>query len=336
MVALLQLMLLATVGLTALAGQVPCDTPTRHLAVFVARTRSCGRGQCRRGGTMTAMPVTEVETVRGPVPTAELGTTLMHEHVFVLTPDSQANWSDEWDEEAKVAEAIDKLTQLTEVGVRTIVDPTVDGLGRDIRRVARINEAVPELNIIAATGVYTYADVPGFFAERGPGALPDLPEPMIDLFVRDIREGIQGTGIKAAFFKCAIDHHGLTKGVERIMRAVARAHAETGAAIMVHNRPAGNTMDEVRRVLGEEGVHPRRVQLAHVGDSTDVDLLAGLAEEGFLLGMDRFGIDAILGFEDRVATVVELCRRGGVWRPVVGAAAPRPPAWVEPHPQALP
>ena len=279
---------------------------------------------------MTTTPVTEVETVRGPVPTAELGTTLMHEHVFVLTPDSQANWSDEWDEETKVAEAIDKLTQLTEVGVRTIVDPTVDGLGRDIRRVARINEGVPQLNIVAATGVYTYADVPGFFAERGPGALPDLPEPMIDLFVRDIREGIQGTDIKAAFLKCAIDRYGLTAGVERIMRAVARAHAETGAPIMVHNRPAGNTMAEVRRVLVEEGVDPRRVQLAHVGDSTDADLLAGLAAEGFLLGMDRFGIDAILGFEDRVATVVELCRRGWSSRLVLAHDAACYIDWLQP------
>lgn len=245
---------------------------------------------------MTAT-VTEVETVRGPVATADLGVTLMHEHVFVLTPDSQANWSDEWDEETKVAEAIDKFTQLAAIGVRTIVDPTVDGLGREIRRVARVNEAVPQLNIIPATGVYTYADVPNFFAERGPGALPDLPEPMVGLFVRDITQGIQGTDIKAAFFKCAIDHHGLTPGVERVMRAVARAHAQTGAPIMVHNRPAGNTMAEVARVLGEEGVDPRRVQLAHVGDSSDVDLLAGLAEQGFLLGMDRFGLEPVLGLD---------------------------------------
>jgi phosphotriesterase-related protein len=114
------------------------------------------------------------------------------------------------------------------------------------------------------------------------------------------------------------------------MRAVAQAHAETGAPIMVHNRPAGNTMAEVRRVLGEEGVDPRRVQLAHVGDSTDVDLLAGLAEEGFLLGMDRFGIDPILGFEDRVATVVELCRRGWAHRMVLAHDASCYIDWIQP------
>lgn len=276
------------------------------------------------------MTVTEVETVRGPVPTAELGATLMHEHVFVLTPDSQANWSDEWEEEARVADAVEKLTALVGAGVRTIADPTVDGLGRDIRRVARVNEAVPDLHIIPATGVYTYADVPGFFAQRGPGALPDMPDPMVELFVRDIRHGIQGTDVKAAFLKCAIDHHGLTPGVERVLRAVARAHGEAGAPIMVHNRPAGDTMADVARVLGEEGVDPRRVQLAHVGDSTDVDLLAGYARQGFLLGMDRFGIDPILGFEERVATVAELCRRGWAHRMVLAHDAACYLDWIQP------
>jgi phosphotriesterase-related protein len=275
--------------------------------------------------------VTEVETVRGPVPTAELGTTLMHEHVFVLSPDSQANWSDEWDEEPRVADAIAKLSEVAGAGIRTIVDPTVDGLGRDIRRVARINEAVPDLNVIAATGVYTYADVPGFFATRGPGALPDLPEPMVDLFVRDVQEGIQGTSIKAAFFKCAIDHHGLTAGVERIMRAVAKAHAITGAPVMVHNNPGQDTMAEVTRVLGEEGVEPARVLLAHVGDSTDVDRLSALAAEGYLLGMDRFGVDPILGFEERVATVVALCERGWSSRMVLAHDTSCYIDWIDPN-----
>jgi phosphotriesterase-related protein len=274
--------------------------------------------------------VTEVETVRGPVPTSELGPTLMHEHVFVLSPESQANWSDEWDEEPRVAEAVAKLAELSGAGIRTIVDPTVDGLGRDIRRVARINEAVPDLNIIPATGVYTYSDVPHWFAMRGPHVIPDTPEPMVDLFVRDVREGIQGTDVKAAFFKCAIDHHGLTPGVERIMRAVAKAHVETGAPVMVHNNPAEDTMTEVRRVLADEGVDPRRVLLAHVGDSTDVDRLASLAEEGFLLGMDRFGVDAILPMDERVATVAALCERGWASRMVLAHDTSCYIDWIDP------
>ena len=271
-----------------------------------------------------------VETVRGPVDVADLGRTLMHEHVFVLTPDSQKQWSDEWDEEERVAEAVTKLREVVASGIRTIVDPTVDGLGRDVPRIARINEQVPDLNILVATGIYTYTDVPNFFVHRGPGALPDLPEPMVDLFVKDIDRGIQGTGVKAAFIKCAIDHHGLTRGVERVLRASAKAQLQTGVPLMVHTHPGSQTGLEVQKVLADEGVAAADVLLAHSGDTTDADHLQQLAEAGFLLGMDRFGIDLSLDFDSRVGIVVEMCRRGFAESMVLAQDASCYIDWVQP------
>lgn len=262
--------------------------------------------------------------------TADLGTTLMHEHVFVLTPDSQRQWGGDWDEDARVADAVSRLQELVDSGVRTIVDPTVDGLGRDIPRIARINEQVPGLNIVVATGVYTYADVPGYFSSRGPGALPDLPEPMVDLFTRDIEVGIQGTGVRAGLLKCAIDHHGLTRGVERVMRACAQVQLRTGVPLMVHTHPGTQTGLHVQRVLAEEGVAPSAVLLAHSGDSGDADHLSELADAGFLLGMDRFGIDTILDFEGRVGIVAELCRRGYATSMVLSQDASCYIDWVDP------
>jgi phosphotriesterase-related protein len=271
-----------------------------------------------------------VETVRGPVDTADLGTTLMHEHVFVLTPDSQNQWSDEWDEDSRVDDAVARLSELAASGVRTIVDPTVDGLGRDIPRIARIAERVPDLNIVVATGVYTYTEVPHFFAHRGPGVLPDLPEPMVDLFVRDLTVGCQGTDVKAAFLKCAIDRQGLTGGVERILRAVAKAHLQTGAPVMVHTHPRSQTGLEVQRVLAQEGVDPSRVLLAHSGDSSDADHLSSLADAGFLLGMDRFGINLEMPFDERVDIVVEMCRRGYAEKMVLAQDAACYIDWIQP------
>lgn len=264
----------------------------------------------------TYVAMTTVETVRGPVDTTALGRTYMHEHVFVLTPEVQQNFPEDWgDEDTRVADAVEKLTALAAQGVTTIVDPTVIGLGRYIPRIVRINEQVPDLNIVVATGCYTYSDVPWFFHLRGPGlgeALGvDIPDPMVDMFVRDITDGIADTGVKAAFLKCAIDTKGLTKGVERIMRAVAKASLATGAPITVHTHPGSETGLEVKRVMcDEEGVDPSRIVLGHSGDSADVDHLSALAEAGFVLGMDRFGIHAETTFEARCDTVVELCRRG--------------------------
>lgn len=223
---------------------------------------------------------------------------------------------DQWDEEARVADAVERLTALRARGVHTIVDPTVIGLGRYLPRIQRINEQV-DINIVPATGLYTYNEVPFQFHYSGPGLLFDVPEPMVELFVRDLREGIADTGVRAAFLKCAIEEQGLTPGVERVLRAVGQAHVETGAPITVHTNPHTESGLVVQRVLREEGVDLAAVVLGHSGDSTDVDHLCRLADAGSLLGMDRFGLDLLCPFEERVATVVELARRGYAERMVL-------------------
>jgi phosphotriesterase-related protein len=281
--------------------------------------------------------MTAVETVRGRIDSAELGTTLMHEHVFVLSADVQQNQFEEWHEDDRVADAVKKLAELKSMGVDTIVDPTVVGLGRYLPRIQRINEQV-DINIIPATGLYTYDDVPFYFRHRGPGLDPSLPDPMVDMFVKDITEGIAGTGVKAAFLKCAIDHNGMTAGVERVMRAVAKAHRRTGVPITVHTHPTSQQGLAAKRVLAEEGVDPSRVVLGHSGDSTDADHLAALADDGFILGMDRFGIDVILDFESRVGIVAELARRGYAGKMVLSQDASCYIDWIDPValPQMLP
>jgi phosphotriesterase-related protein len=231
----------------------------------------------------------------------------MHEHVFVLNEEVRQNYPADWDEDERVEDAVAKLTALAARGCQTIADPTVLGLGRDIGRIQRIAARVP-LNIIVATGLYTYNEVPLYFKFRGPGA--DGADPMTAMFVGDITEGIAGTGVKAAFLKCAIDDQGLTPGVERVLRAVCRAHAETGAPVTVHTHPHSGTGRDVLRVLREEGADLTKVVLGHSGDSTDLDYLSELADAGCLLGMDRFGLDLITPFEQRVATVAQMCERG--------------------------
>ena len=251
--------------------------------------------------------MTHVETVRGPVDVTRLGTTLMHEHVFVLNEEIRLNYPGDWDEEARVADAAAKLTALRQRGCATIVDPTVVGLGRDIRRIQRVAERT-DINIIVAAGLYTYDDVPFYFRYRQ-GRSP-ARDPMTAMFVADLTEGIAGTGVKAAFLKCAIEEQGLTPGVERVLRAVASAHAATGAPITVHTHPGSGSGLEAMRLLAAEGADLNRVVMGHSGDSTDLGYLTALADAGCLLGMDRFGLDILLAFEQRVDTVAELARRG--------------------------
>lgn len=251
-----------------------------------------------------------VETARGPIPADDLGRVLAHEHVFVLSPEILQNYPEVWgDEDDRVSDAVRRLTDLKKAGIDTIIDPTALGLGRYIPRVARIAEQI-ELNIVVATGLYTFDEVPDFFAHRLPGRGPGGSDPMVDMFVRDIVQGIADTGIKAGVIKCATDTPGITKDVERVLRACAQTHRKTGVPITTHTNAVMKRGLEQQRIFEEEGVDLSRVVIGHCGDTDDIEYLEEVISRGSIVGMDRFGLDAYLSTEKRVATVAELCKRG--------------------------
>ena len=274
-----------------------------------------------------------VPTVTGSIPVEQLGKTLAHEHVFVVGEEFRQNYQADWDEEEKIAQAVRDLNELKSLGIDSILDPTVVGLGRYIPRIQRIAEQT-DLNIVVATGIYTYNEVPFQFHYSGPGLLFDVPEPMTEMFVNDIENGIAGTGVKAAFLKCAIEEQGMTPGVERVMRAVAQAHVRTGAPITVHTNVHNRSGLEAQRVLREEGADLTKVVIGHSGDSTDLDYLMELADSGSILGMDRFGLDVLLPSEQRVDTVAELAKRGYADRMVLAHDASCFIDWFDPQAKA--
>ena len=253
-----------------------------------------------------------VETVRGAVAPDALGRTLLHEHLLIASPEGIGNFNHAWgapiwDEEERVADAVARLKALVEAGYRTFVDPTAFGLGRDVRRVARINEQVPELNIVVCTGVYAFAELPGFLKDRSTDALTEL-------FVRELREGIDDTGIKAGFLKCTVERHGLVVDLPMILEAIAAAQVETGAPLMVHTNSAAKSGLLALETFTGHGVDPRRMVIAHAGDSNDLGYLRAIADTGAALGFDRFNIPHFNPDERRIETLVALLAEGYVDR----------------------
>jgi phosphotriesterase-related protein len=248
-----------------------------------------------------------VETVRGQVDASQLGRTLMHEHIFILQPEALRNyghiWGEcYWDEERDVADAIAKLQALRVAGIETIVDPTAPGLGRDIARIQRVNASV-DLNIVVATGVYAFLELPNFLRYR------DIDQ-VAELFVREIREGINDTGVKAGFLKCAVEEYGIVGDIPRIIRAVATASLETGAPIMVHTNAAAQSGMLALEAFVQEGIDPSRLNIAHMGDSNDLGYIRRIADAGAILGCDRFGIEHFNPNADRIRTLVALLAEG--------------------------
>jgi phosphotriesterase-related protein len=257
--------------------------------------------------------VDTVETVTGAIAAEELGTTLIHEHLIFRDEAVNAQWPHAPTiKEADPPESVEPGDELgvavecaraaVERGVRTIGEPTAMFGGRDVEFSRRVAEETG-LQVVPCTGIYTYDFLPQYFQFRDEDA-------MADHFVHDIEQGIQGTSIKAAFLKCAADEPGITPNVEKVHRAVARASVRTGTPIMAHSRPASDTGPRQVEIFEEEGVDLERVQIAHTGDTDDLDYIERLLDKGVYIGMDRYGLEIFLPMEHRNATVTALLERG--------------------------
>src|SRR5437764_13799366 len=247
-----------------------------------------------------------VETVAGRIDVEELGLTLIHEHFFSSDEAVSVQWPHVRDHETEFQLALESAEAVKSHGVKTVVEPTAVLLGRDVRTSQRL-AAQSGLQVVVCTGIYTYDHLPQFLLNRSEDFIADL-------FVHDIEQGIQGTDIKAAFLKCAADEAGVNERVEKVHRACARASLRTGAPIMAHSRPASGTGPRQVEIFLEEGVAPEKIQIAHTGDTDDLDYIAQLLDRGVYIGLDRYGIDLFLPTPQRNTTTLELLGRGYVDR----------------------
>ena len=251
-----------------------------------------------------------VPTFTGEAGGDGLGVTLIHEHVFVTDPELDVNMPHpEWDEQAYIERAVHTLSSLYELGVRTVVDLTVIGLGRDVGRVAEVAARVP-VQIVASTGCYAAEVLPPYFRLNGPGLVVDAPDPLVELFVGDIERGIAGAGVRAGMIKIASDAAGFTPDTHRVFAAAAEAQRRTGAPITTHSHAASRGGVAQQDVLDRLGVPLDRVVIGHSGDSTDLGYLRGLADRGSFLGFDRFGMEHVGSDEERIRMLLQLLDAG--------------------------
>jgi phosphotriesterase-related protein len=244
----------------------------------------------------------KVETVNGPVDVERLGLTLIHEHFRATDEAGRMQFPHLYDEQREWEVALSDAHAVRGHGVQTVVEPSAMFLTRDAAFSKRVADE-SGLNVLLATGVYTYDHLPQVLLNRDEDGIATI-------FVHEIEHGIQGTGIKPALIKCAADEAGLTPNIEKIHRAAARASRQTGRPIMAHSRPASETGLEQMRIFEEEGVDPAKIQIAHTGDTDDLDYIDRLLDTGCWIGMDRYGLDIFLPTDRRNATVLALLEKG--------------------------
>ena len=222
--------------------------------------------------------MSQVNTVLGPVDSADLGFTLSHEHITLGAAGAAVAYPGFQDRQAIADAASAALTEAYQCGVRTIIDVTTLDLGRDIPLMQEVSRR-SGVHAIPCCG--NHLAIPRIFW----GAPVDK---VAALFIKEIEEGIEDTGVKAGIIKVASDRGGVTENEEIVLRAAARASNATGTRISTHTWSPDRVGEEQIRILKEEGVDLNRVYIGHSNDDTDVGYLTGLLDEGVWLGLDRY------------------------------------------------
>lgn len=270
-----------------------------------------------------------IRTVLGDIDPARLGATNYHEHLFQVTPLLPGDELD--DEERSGREA----GLLRDSGFAAMVDATPFGIGRDPEAVARIS-ATTGLHVVATTGRHREAHYAAAHPIREWGV-----DRLAALFVRDIVEGMpvadaailqrpdaslastpDGSRVRAGILKGGIDYWRISDFERTTLDALAAAHRETGAAIMVHLEFC-TAAHEVLDLLAAEGVASDRVVLAHADRDPDAGLHVSLAERGAHLGYDGMARPRTRSDAELLALTAAVVARGAGHRIVLGGDVAR-------------
>src|SRR5579859_5025197 len=244
-----------------------------------------------------------VNSVLGPLDCAQLGFTLTHEHVFTASAGVQQTYPELFGDFGRLTQqAVLTLKEARDGGVQTMIEVSTLDLGRDVRFLAEMARR-SGVNIIAATGIWR--DIPRSLWVRS-------PDEVAALFVREIEQGIEGSGIKAGIIKVANDAEGVTREGEIILRAAARAAKQTGVRVSTHSYAPGRVGEQQVAVFEDEGFDLNRVYIGHSNDTTDLEYLHGLLRKGVWLGLDRHQTMAPIGpdAEGRAQTLAALIKAG--------------------------
>lgn len=247
----------------------------------------------------------KINSILGEIDTACLDRTLIHEHITCYSTYMHQAFGAKWiDLNLLEEESVKMINDAGSNGIHTIVDCTPINLGRNIKLLKNIAERV-NVNLLVATG----------FLDPEDSFMWDKPaSQLIDLLVDESLNGIEGTSIKPAIIKCAIEQTGWTQIANMLTDVTAVLHRETNLPIFAHTDALHKKNSaEMADALEKRGIDLSRVIIGHCGDTNDIDYLEEILRRGCYIGLDRFGDgNYINSMENRTETLCKLIDRGWI------------------------
>jgi phosphotriesterase-related protein len=245
-------------------------------------------------------------TVSGPIPPDRVGFTLPHEHTGIYLWHVAGRW-DYWELTPDEPTLVEELGDFRRRGGSTLVDLTLDGVGRDPERLRRLATR-SGVQLVMGCGWYrgAYYQPEARIDQR---SVDDLAAEL----VAEFRDGVRATGVHPGIIgEIGTDKPWVSATEERVHRAAARAALATGMAITTHGIQSAVGLAQLR-IFEEEGVNPGRVVIGHADSYPVLDHYLAILDRGANLQFDfighRFGTEEAA--EPRlVELIVELLERG--------------------------
>ncbi|MCI0769154.1 MAG: phosphotriesterase [Chloroflexi bacterium] len=248
---------------------------------------------------------TTINTVLGPISTADLGGMLTHEHLLASPMGVEYDTTLPFDREGQLLNLIGDMKELRAAGISSIIDPIPIELGRKVDFMRDVSEA-SGVNIVCATGLYheqgTFSGLPPYFKMK---SVDDLA----GIFIKEITDGIGPDHIRPGVIKCATGPGLVTDNERKVLQAAARAHKATGVPITTHTTDGTMGPDQLDIFEGE-GIDLRYVTVGHCSDSANLDYLRNILTRGAYVGFDRVGLEGHVSDEAKVGVVAALVAMG--------------------------
>jgi phosphotriesterase-related protein len=245
-------------------------------------------------------------TVNGPIPAADLGTTLVHEHVLVDFIGADSTGYHRWDKDKVVTVVAPYLAEIREYGVNTLIECTPAYIGRDPVLLQKLS-AQTGMQLVTNTGYYGAWDnrfLPAHFYEMSVRELAAM-------WTDEHEQGINGSGVKPGFIKIAVGPSDtLSEEHIKIVSAAALTHNNTGLVIASHTGPDGPAFAQIS-ILQSYGVDPSHFIWVHAQHGT-LEGNIKAAKMGSWISLDNlnarrdrsepFGVE---WYADRIASLKE-------------------------------
>ena len=212
-----------------------------------------------------------IQTVRGRNKPSELGLTLIHEHLMVDFIGADKASKDRYNQDEVFEVMLPYLKEIKDLGVTGFAECTPMFLARDAELMKRFADAL-DMHILTNTGMYKEPYLPQYAFEKSADELAQM-------WISEIKDGIEGTQIKAGFIKIAVNPGSLIPIQQKIVRASARTSKATGATIACHTGH-GVAVMETLSILKEEKLPLEKFIFVHAGSEGDIKYHLAVAEQG--------------------------------------------------------